>query len=64
MFFRRKSVTLASLDERLSLVELALQIRREETPPKAEIASHSLNAALARLQMAIARNGAAAKRPG
>lgn len=51
MFFRRKPVTLASLDARLSVVELALEIRREETPI-ATLAS-PLEAALAKLQRAI-----------
>lgn len=51
MFFRRKPVTLASLDERLSVVETALQIRREEA---SEVPTSPLEAALARLQRAIA----------
>ena len=55
MFFRRKSVTLASLDERLSLVEIVLQIRREEMPPPG---SKPLHIALARLQLAITKDAA------
>jgi hypothetical protein len=55
MFFRRKVVTLASLDERLSLVEIALQIRREEPPPPS---SGRLQIALARLQSAMLRDAA------
>lgn len=54
MFFRRKPLTLASLDERLSVVELALQIRREEqTQPKA---GTPLELALAKLGRAIRRD--------
>jgi hypothetical protein len=50
MFFRRTPVTLANLDARLSVVELALQIEREAKP-----VSHGgpLEAALAKLQSAI-----------
>ena len=64
MFFRRKSVTLASLDERLSVVEIALQIHREDTSlNKINRARGPLEGALARLQQSIVRD-AAAKAPG
>lgn len=53
MFFRRKPLSLASLDERLSVVEMALEIRRSETPPKPVAQSGPLDAALAKLQRAI-----------
>ncbi len=53
MFFRRKPVTLASLDERLSAVEIALQLREE--PPLSR-PSGPLDAALAKLQTAILRD--------
>jgi len=51
MFFRRKSLSLQSLDERLSVVELALQIRKEEAAqPKVD---GPLEHALASLGRAI-----------
>jgi hypothetical protein len=59
MFFRRKPVTLANLDQRLSVVELALELRREEQP-MTDIGP--LESALAKLQRAITRD-AAKKRP-
>ena len=59
MFFRRKSVTLASLDERLSVVEIALQICKEDTAPSlVRRPSGALETALARLQRAMTRDAA------
>jgi hypothetical protein len=57
MFFRRKSLSLQSLDERLSVVELALQIRREEAAPPTigkplELALASLGRAIRQDQQA------------
>jgi hypothetical protein len=59
MFFRRKSVTLASLDERLSVVEIALQIRSEEAPLGLVSRPSTLEQALANLHRAITRDQAA-----
>lgn len=50
MFFRRKPLTLESLDQRLSVVELALEIRRQ---PNALTRSSPLETALANLRRAI-----------
>jgi hypothetical protein len=56
MFFRRKPLTLASLDERLSRVELLLELRKEATA-EAPLPG-PLGAALASLQSAITREAA------
>lgn len=65
MFFRRKPLTLESLDARLSAVELALEIRRDtllvQTPLRDSLGG-SLHAALGRLGAAIARDEATRSR--
>lgn len=62
MFFRRKPVTLASLDARLSVVELALEISREKSCVAPVKHGGPLEAALARLQRAIHRDNTLADR--
>lgn len=59
MFFRRKPVTLASLNDRLSVVEVALDLHRGDQPM---MRTGPLETALAKLQFAIIRD-AAKKRP-
>jgi hypothetical protein len=53
MFFRRKPPTLASLDERITIIEVALGIRRDGSPPRPAPVSGRLDAALIKLQQSV-----------
>jgi len=56
MFFRRKSLTLEGIDERLSVVEIALGITRTDMPREPPELSNGLRAALASYRKALRRD--------
>ncbi len=56
MFFRRKPLTLESIDERLSVVEIALGITRTDAPHQTPELNNGLRAALASYGKALRRD--------